>query len=185
MTAMKHIAAKILAKVKKLAIKTLKKIVAVPLYLLDIIGAVAINAAIMIPLVYLTEWYMSSMLGMNMIPPAIPENPLAGMDYPMIALSMFLVGLFEETYFRYLIMDCLFERWAELNKYFSTILASLAFGAAHLANLGFPYSMPQAVGAFGAGLWFAYIYRKKGLHFAILTHALYNTAVMIIPQLFS
>jgi membrane protease YdiL (CAAX protease family) len=88
---------------------------------------------------------------------------------------MLLVGIFEETYCRYLLMDCAFMRFLGTPKWIAVIMSSFIFGAMHLMNPGgWQYTLPQAVAATGCGFWFAYLYFKKGLHFCIFTHGLYN-----------
>jgi membrane protease YdiL (CAAX protease family) len=184
MMKIKDLLKKLGKRIKNRLIKTLKKILQIPVYLLSLVGAALITAAIMIPLGYGVEFYMQ-WIGINMTPPVIPESPFDYMTSFEVAIAMFAVGVFEEVYFRYLVMDCLLEKWAELGPTIALLLSSVMFGMAHLANAGYPYSMPQAIAATGAGLWFAYLYRKKGLHFAIFTHAIYNTGVVVIWPLLS
>ena len=169
-------------RIKKRLIKTAKKILQIPFYLLSLCGAAITTGVIMIPLVYGVEFYMR-WIGVNMTPPAMPDSPFNYMNNVEIALAMFAVGMLEEVYFRYLVMDCLLEKWAEIGPKAAWILSSVMFGYAHMANLGYPFSMPQAVAAGAAGLWFGYLYKKQGLHFAIFTHAIYNAAVTILPKL--
>ena len=164
------------------AIKTVKTILQIPVYLLSVAGAATINAAIMIPLAIATELIMIH-LGYNMIPPVI-SDPYKYMGIAEVLITMFAVGLFEETYFRYLVMDCMMGKWLKWGPTSALIVSAIMFGGAHMANAGWPFSLPQSIGAFGAGLWFGFLYRKYGLHFAIFTHAVYNIAVTLIPRLF-
>ena len=110
------------------------------------------------------------------LPSDLPGSIPAGV-LPLAAL-FFMVGLFEETYFRYLVQDCLFTRFLRMPARMAWILASILFGAAHLMNPGsWVARLPQAIGAAGAGLWFGHLYNKRGLHFVILTHAIYDFGI--------
>ena len=171
-------------RIKNRLIKTVKKFLQIPVYLFNLSLAALITAAIMIPIATIVSYYMS-WIGYSMVPLVMPDNPFNEMTNLEVCIAMFGVGMLEEVYFRYLVMDCLLEKWAELGKLIPLLLSSAIFGVAHMINLGFPYSMPQAVAAGCAGLWFGHLYRKRGLHFAIFTHAIYNAAVTLIPRLFN
>jgi len=146
-------------------------------YLLKIAGAVLVNGAIMIPLVYLTSWILTAM-GFNMGLPPDALGEIHQETLPLVALCL-AIGIFEETYFRYFVQDCLFTRYLRMPMVLAWVLASVMFGAIHLLNPGtWIARLPQAIGATGAGLWLGWIYRKKGLHFAILTHAIYDFILM-------
>lgn len=151
-------------------------------YFMQITLAAGINAAIMIPLAY-GIYFLMLYLGYDMILPSggIPElDPsITGAGViPLIALSL-SIGIMEETLCRYLIQDCLLERFNKFSWVWAWIIASVFFGLIHLMNPGtITARMPQAIGAIGAGLWFGWIYRKRGLHFAIMTHALYDFVII-------
>jgi len=151
-------------------------------YLLFLVGATSINALIMIPLCLVTSWILTH-FGFNMMPPP-------GIDYdiprtlPVLAALCLAIGIFEEVYFRYFIQDCLLDRYLKVPPVVAWILASLIFGAVHLLNPGaWIARLPQAIGASGAGLWFGWLYKKRGLHVAILTHALYDFLIMALSLL--
>lgn len=138
------------------------------------------NIVIMPSIVWATYIYM---LWLNILPEFLPSHPL-GMPIKtslvMMLLAKFLmVGLQEETVFRYLLHDRLLKTFLGLPTIVSVFLSSVLFGAAHLMNgYGIPYSIPQAVGAACAGALFGYIYEKRGLHMAILVHGLYDFIVV-------
>ena len=93
------------------------------------------------------------------------------------------VGIFEEGLFRYLIMGCLFIGFFKMSFKWAMIISSVMFGCAHFMN-GYPgnyiYVVPQVTGATFAGMWFAYAYKKWGLHIAILAHALYDAVLSYV-----
>ena len=77
-------------------------------YLAFLVGAASINALIMIPLGILVTCLMTQM-GYNM---ALPhDNALREVanTIPMLAVLCLGIGIFEETYFRYLVQDCLLD----------------------------------------------------------------------------
>jgi membrane protease YdiL (CAAX protease family) len=152
-------------------------------YLMFLVGAAAINALIMIPLGILVTVVMTWM-GYNMSLPHDNALREVANTVPMLAVLCLSIGIFEETYFRYLVQDCLLDRWLRMPRWFCLVLASVVFGMAHLYNPGgWVVRVPQAIAATGAGFWFGYVYRKRGLHFAILTHALYDFAIMAMSLL--
>jgi membrane protease YdiL (CAAX protease family) len=150
-------------------------------YFLEVVLAAGINSAIMIPLSFGTYFLMQH-LGYNMeLPTSTPDidpSILGDGLIPLIALCL-SIGIMEETLCRYLIQDCMLEKFGKLPWWASWVIASVFFGLIHLGNPGsIAARMPQAIGAIGAGFWFGYIYRKKGLHFAIMTHALYDFVII-------
>lgn len=98
-------------------------------------------------------------------------------------ITMLAVGLYEECWFRYLVLDCLFMRWLKLPYWLALIMSSASFGVAHLANGPWLVTLPQIVGAGFLGLWLARIYRTQGLHMAILTHGCYNFIICLLTYL--
>ena len=152
-------------------------------YLGRLLFCVGVNIVIMPSIAFIT------MLVMKHFGIYGPDNgeglPFDTSDPIMVVGAMFLVGVFEEVYFRYFVMDCMLIRWLKSPVWLAVTLSSVVFGAAHLMNPGgWHVTLPQAVGAIGAGFWFAHVYRKYGLHMGILTHALYNSAVILISTLF-
>ena len=149
-------------------------------YVRQIVYAAGINALVMIPLVQVTRLVMNHF---GFVEPTMiaGDDPFSGLSVPVLAVMCLGIGIFEETYFRYLIMECLMGKALKWPKWMALVVSSCIFGAAHLANPGgWLVTLPQAVGAAGAGFWFAHIYKKHGLHFAILTHALYDFAIFIL-----
>jgi len=144
-------------------------------YFSDLVINTTIMWLIMPPIVFLT-WFIMDRMGVRWnyeFPPFNWSAPLW-----LDALRYFYVGSVEEAVFRYMIQDRLFGFVCRLPEWASLILASIIFGSVHLLNpAGMPNTIPQAVGACFAGLWLGRIYRKQGLHMAILTHALYDLTV--------
>lgn len=135
----------------------------------------------MIPLV-LTAQLIMQMMGFK-----FPESEMFPGGKPllwMLPLITLGIGIFEETYFRYLIMDCMLMRWLKFPAWLAIGYSSIAFGVMHFSNgllvNNVMSALPQVIGATGAGFWFAYCYRKRGLHFAIMTHALYDFILMAL-----
>ena len=152
-------------------------------YVVSIFGASAITAALMIPLGILTSLLMQH-LGFDMSLPADPTD-LGGFNWKEAAGLFLVVGVMEEVWCRYLIMECLMEKWLKFPPWLSLWASSIMFGLAHFSNPGPWYArLPQVIGATGAGFWFAYLYRKRGLHFAIFTHALYDFEVTLLSRFF-
>lgn len=97
----------------------------------------------------------------------------------LILVKFISVGLSEEAMFRFFLQDKVFGKLFCLPKAVGWGLASAMFGAAHLMNPGgMPLTIPQAVGAAFAGLWFGHLYEKKGLLHASLVHGLYDASVI-------
>ena len=150
-------------------------------YCAEVCGAVAVNLVIMPSMVYATYAYM---MWLGILEPVrdfgwnITREFSAGL-FMMVLVKYIMVGITEEATFRYMLQDRALTKWLKLPKVVSLLLASLLFGAAHLGNgWGIPDSIPQSVGAAFAGVWFGYLYDKKGLHFAMLTHGLYDVVVV-------
>jgi len=150
-------------------------------YLIKLVICVGVNLAIMPSLVFITYLIMNY-FGLYY---EASDKLIDSYDPVIVIGLMFVVGAIEELYFRYFVMDCILIQWLKSPVWFAVAFSSITFGLAHLGNPGGWHStLPQAVGAIGAGLWFAYIYRRWGLHLAILTHAVYNSVVTLIPLLF-
>lgn len=150
-----------------------------------VFSGVALMLAVMPPLVYLMVWILERFFGVDF--KIVPEGTLGQFWYSWKELAwMYLfVGIQEEGLFRLLIQDCIFERFLEFPKWMSLGIAAGLFGAAHLWNPGgVPYTIPQAVGAAGAGIVLGKIYRRWGLHYAIIIHGGYDWVVTMIPRWF-
>lgn len=151
-------------------------------YIANLIGAAAISGAIMIPLVFATQ-AVTDYLGFSV--PDITKSLIPADPTWQILAGMFLiVGILEENIYRYFLQDCILGRMMKFKLMPAVIIASLIFGLAHFSNavvLGIPPMaiLPQVVGAAGVGLWFGYLYNRRGLHFVILTHALYDFLVSV------
>ena len=146
-------------------------------YCAGVVKDTSINALIMIP-ICTAVWWILMHLGFNMTYIDVKQVPP---PVWYLALVFLRVGVFEEGVFRYLIQDCMFGRWLEISWRYCWIFASILFGCAHFLNPGtFVQCLPQVLGAIGAGLWFGWVYRKRGLSRAILCHALYDFALTII-----
>ena len=103
-----------------------------------------------------------------------------GTPWYVLLLTMLVVGILEEAYFRLMIMDHMFMRWLRMPYWLALILSSMSFGFAHLANGPWQVTLPQVVGTAFCGLWFARVYRRDGLPAAMLTHGLYNFVVCML-----
>lgn len=175
--------AKIALKFLTRTIKTyIKRILDVINYSIELIWNVVINFVVMYIPAY-TIYYIMKSAGYFMDLPADTRfNDFVDLPVVGIAGMMLIVGIWEETFFRYLLMDCVMTKWLKVKKLTAMVLSSAIFGYIHLFNMGFPYSVPQAAAACFGGFWFARIYYKQGLHMAILTHALYNFSVVVITK---
>ena len=174
---------KVLGFVKKVFMYYVNRLVEAAKYLVRLAFCVGVNLVIMPTLCFLTVLVMkyfgvyTESTGSEL--PFDPSDPL------MVAGAMFLVGIFEEVWFRYLVMDCMLTKWLKSPVWLAVTLSSIMFGLAHLMNPGgWHATLPQAIGAIGAGFWFAHVYKKYGLHMAIFTHAIYNSIVIMISVLF-
>ena len=157
----------------------MKRLKEIGKYLLELTLAVGATFLVMPPVYALTKFIMSNFFGVLFF----PDFGRFGAAPPVFGVLIYflLVGIKEEAIFRYVIQDCLLERTFKLNKTFTLLFASAFFGAAHLFNpAGIPYTIPQSVGAMMAGFLFGYVYRKRGLHFAMLTHGLYDFFVIFL-----
>lgn len=154
-------------------------------YLWQVVKLAGLNALVMIPLCYLTAGVMM-LLGLNVDTHLDRMLPID--DPTLLILFSFavIIGILEETLYRYLLMDSIMIRWLKIPAKLAIALSSVLFGLSHLMNTpGDPLaSLPQAVGAVGAGVVFANVYRhyegKDGLHMAIMTHAMYDFAMFVI-----
>lgn len=153
------------------------RVVEVVRYLWNIAISTAITGVAMIPLVLISSWVLTA-CGVDMgLPPSQPGDIPS--DTASLIVLCLAIGLFEETWFRYLVQDCLLTRFLKMPTAVSLILASVLFGAVHLFNPGTLIArLPQAIGATGAGIWFGLQYRKRGLHHVIFVHALYDFIIM-------
>ena len=150
-------------------------------YCAQLVGATAVNLVIMPSMVYATHAYM---VWLGILDPIRAYGWHVAREFSLplfiaVAMKYIMVGITEEATFRYMLQDRALTKWLKLPKGVSLLLASLLFGMAHLGNgWGIPDSIPQSVGAAFAGVWFGYLYDKKGLHFAMLTHGLYDVVVV-------
>ena len=152
-------------------------------YLFRLAFCVGVNLVIMPTLAFITALIMKHYGVYLEVGPG--DMPFDLTDPTTVILTMFAVGIFEEVYFRYIVMDCMMIRWLKTPVWVAIVISSFIFGAAHLMNPGgWHVTLPQAVGATGAGFWFAHVYRKYGLHMAIFTHAIYNSIVVLLSTLF-
>lgn len=104
-----------------------------------------------------------------------PDVVWLPMTYWELAKTMFMVGVFEEVVFRYIIQKKLFSNLLKFKPVGAIVAASVLFGCAHFVNPGpWLYNLPQVIGAACGGLFLGWAYRKKGLLFVILMHFLYN-----------
>lgn len=102
-----------------------------------------------------------------------------------LAWSMFLVGVVEETIFRYILQDKILEKFLKWKSWMSVPFASVVFGAAHFANAGnWIENLPQVVGATCAGLVLGVAYKKRNLLFVILVHGLYDFLITLVYMYF-
>ena len=152
-------------------------------YVVTVAGATGITAAVMIPLGILTSLLLQH-LGYDMSLPADPVDMGAFNWKEAVGLFM-VVAVMEETYCRYILQDCILGRWLKMPPWAALWTAAILFGAAHLGNPGSIVArLPQAIGATGAGVWFGLIYRRKGLHFGIAVHFLYDFGVTMMSRFF-
>jgi len=164
--------------------KLIRKILQIPIYIYEVVKATFIGGMIMLVLGAATQWAMARM-GVDVTLPAGGYNPYA-YKTPLIIIQMMIgVGIFEEVIFRYFLMDYIMQKWLNWAPKSAIIGSALLFGCAHMSNLGYPYSMPQVVGAAGLGIWLGHLYIKKGLHMCIITHFLYNSCILLLPPLFN
>jgi membrane protease YdiL (CAAX protease family) len=135
--------------------------------------AVAIMAGLMSLGVYLTifamwlfghPWNPTTILGAALWP-----SPF------VVAWSMFMVGLVEETLFRHILQHRILEGFLKIRPWLAISIASVVFGCAHFINPGdWLVNLPQVVGATFAGYYLGMKYRQFGLLFVIMVHAIYN-----------
>lgn len=105
-------------------------------------------------------------------------------DFLWALLWNFYIGCAEETMFRMGLMDYVLERKFGFNEKVSLVLSSIVFGAAHLINGQWPFSIHQACEALAMGAVLAFIYKRKGLWPAIFAHAGYDFLVrFLVPVL--
>lgn len=148
-------------------------------YVLQIIGAAIITGVIMIPIAYLSAWA----LGVNPGSGGAPPIPVEFQSIKGLIGVCLMIGILEETMYRYLLQDCLFTKRFKLPFWVAISIASVLFGIAHFGNaevLGIPIIevAPQVIAASLAGSWFGYLYKRFGLHFVIFTHGLYDFIVL-------
>ncbi len=152
------------------------------LFSLECVASIFANIIVMPSVVWATYAYM---VWLDILPGLPAERPLGlpfSRELALMLLGKFLiVGLQEETVFRYLLQDKLFKGFFKIPTKYSIVTARVLFGAAHLANgWGIPFSVPQAVGATCAGLLWGYIYEKRGLAMCMLSHGLYDFVVVSV-----
>ena len=94
------------------------------------------------------------------------------------ALACLYIGSAEEAMFRFLLYDRILVRGWAVSPKVAMVLSSIAFGAAHLMNAPWPLALPQAFGAMAFGAVACYVYRKHGLHWAIVLHAAYDWFIL-------
>lgn len=162
--------------IKGFPASVLKSLNAIVQYILDLQVSILTSYVIMTVLALLT------VIIQNMIrEPKYVESKffLFGPPAWHLLLVFLRVGIVEEGFFRYLLMDKLFGSFFKWPEWLAVLLSSLLFGAAHLMNPGgWWLRLPQAVAATGVGFYFAYLYKKRGLHFAMLAHALCDFVIV-------
>ena len=152
-------------------------------YLRDLFFAVAIAILIMPPICMLIAYILTHFYGITWPVPDEIDKLFMRLFAPawyMILLKFIGVGCAEEGLFRQLLYNSFLTKTLRLPKILGLLISSIIFGAMHIWNPGgFPFTLPQAVGAAFAGVWFCYLYEKRGLTFAILTHGLYDFVVVM------
>ena len=152
-------------------------------YCTDLSKAVGITILIMPPVCALVAYIMTHFYGINFAETTDLEhiiNILKAPAWYLILLKFIGVGCAEESLFRQLIQNSLFTKVLRFPRILRLVVASMLFGAVHIFNPGpMILNLPQAVGACFAGAWFGYLYEKRGLTFAILTHGLYDFVVVM------
>lgn len=114
------------------------------------------------------------------------------MDWIIFLLSMFAVGLFEETTFRGFALNILLDRFHNSKRviFLSLILSSILFGCIHFGNLlvGAPLGSVfiQVISASILGIYFGAIYLRSGnLYVVIFLHALFDAAQLMTSGIFT
>lgn len=108
----------------------------------------------------------------------------------MLALECFLIGLFEETAFRGIILVTILERFSETKKQViaSLVISSAAFGLVHILNLfagaGFGPTLQQVGYSFLIGGMCAVVMvRTRSLPLCVMIHAIYDFCGFAVPRL--
>lgn len=108
----------------------------------------------------------------------------------LLAAECLLIGIFEETAFRGIIITTVLERFSETKKqvFLSVLITSAAFGVAHIFNLaagaGFLPTLQQVGYSFLIGGMCALVLIKtRSLPLCIFIHALYDFCGFLIPRL--
>lgn len=165
----------ILEKVKKVLIQIAKSYIQAGKY----VGKVALGSltlgVVIVPLVYLTSLLMQ-LFGVDTNINPTKVYPIDPSDTLMLVSVTLMIGIVEETLYRYLMMDCLMEQFMKLPSKVALIVSSVLFGSMHIFNTpqNLWLSVPQALGAIGGGLLLSLMYKRFGLHYVIMVHALYD-----------
>jgi membrane protease YdiL (CAAX protease family) len=184
---MKEILRKVFLWTKKIVLTILKREVEALIYCGDIFAGVGATAIFMlvgaVPVLFLL--YLTGVISSMSINSAF--DPFAEFGFYERMSICLTIGILEEGMFRYLLYDCILQRWWKSPARLALWISALAFGAVHFGNaaaLGLPliHALPQVVGAALVGFWMAYLYKRMGLHFAILTHTCYNFVVYETKQ---
>ena len=170
--------------IKKLIVGTLARYWSAIKYTFLVGWATLINAFLMMSVVYALYWYLQ---WIGVWPSFVPigDGGYVPSNLTELAALALTIGIMEEVIFRYFIMDCLLMRWIKMPFIWAMIISAVGFGLAHFNNAVPGYAiitLPQVVGAGVAGLWFAYLYKRFGLHLAILTHACYDGGLFALTM---
>jgi hypothetical protein len=161
--------------IKKLILGTINRYWEAIKYTFLVGWATLVQAFVMMSVVYALYWYLQWIGVWPTFMPVGEAYPLGSLT-ELVALAL-TIGIMEEIAFRYFLMDCILMRWIKMPFIWAMVISAVGFGLAHFSNAVPGYAivtLPQVVGAGAAGLWFAYLYKRFGLHLAILTHAAYD-----------
>lgn len=125
-----------------------------------------------------------------LISSAKSRTPLSSTEIAVFVLAMVAIGFAEELLFRGFVSEIIFRKYGNdfCGVWFSTIVSSLIFGAAHLVNAfssDFGGVVIQSVGAFAMGLGFtAVYYRTRNVYVTAALHAFMDFAALFTTGVF-